>query len=430
MLLELVMNRYCPTFSLRTTFLLVPLCALLLVGTHVPGTTESSSTDDAGFIARTTQRAVDRIQKSVVNVRPEVKWDKIPPLQKLIEQQDNDLLTRFYDDVKSKRIFTTGHKKALRTLLYRLDARQFEAFMRKFRQVLQNPTGARDVLDFLQYIAPPESGFSGVLLNGGYVLTTNFAISNPHMSSLHVHTAGGGTLQGSVEGTYDGFDLALVKISKGNVPDEAEPISISRRNAEQKTDVGHWAIAVGRGPRPENVTASRGIVSANQLFAGRFLQTDAFCNYSNTGGALVNIHGELIGVIRGVTLKNALFAGLNSGVNRAVKPEAIREVLPDLKKGKDIRSSFLGVQKSNNSSPKHGVRVSRVIDGCAAAKAGLKDNDVILSFAKKEIYKWRDLVNKIRRHIPGDKVTVKVKRDGNVKTFEIELTTRACLEEN
>lgn len=424
------MNRHIPTFFLQIPLLLAACCTLLIGGTPAHAENTSESNHGSEFLSRTTTRAVDRIEKSVVNVRPNVKWDKIPPLKKLIEQQNNDLLSRFYEDVKSERIFTTGHKKALRTLLYRLESQEFEAFMRKFRQVLQNPTGARDVLDFLQYIAPPETGFSGVLIDGGYVLTTHFAVSNPRMSNLTIHTAGGATVEGSVEGTYDGFDLALVRIPDDQLPEEAEPVSISNRRADQKTSVGHWSIAVGRGPRSKHITASRGIVSAKNLFAGRFLQTDAFCNYSNTGGALINIHGELIGVIRGVTLENALFAGLNSGVNRAVKPEAILEVLPELKKGKNIRSSFLGVQRSRNTNPEHGVRVDRVIDGCAAAKAGLKDDDVILSFDDKEIYKWRDLVNKIRRHIPGDKVTVKVKRDGEVKSLDIELTTRACLEEN
>ncbi len=423
------MKRLFPTTLGHVTFLSSVLFTILIGGPYASGENTSGS-DAETFLSRTTTRAVNRIKKSVVNVRPEVQWDKIPSLKKLIKEQDNDLLTRFYEDVQSNRIFTTAHKKALRTLLYRLESREFQSFMRKFKQVLQNRTGARDVLDFLKYIAPPESGFSGVLLNGGYVLTTNFAVSNPHMSNLTIHTAGGGTVKGTVKGTYDGFDLALVSISEKKLPDDADPISISDRSAENEPDVGHWAIAVGRGPRPDHFTASRGIVSARQLFAGRFLQTDAFCNYSNTGGPVVNIHGELIGVIRGVTLQNALFAGLNSGVNRAVKPDAIQEVLPELKQGEDIRSSFLGVQRSRGDSPEHGVRVDRVIDGCAAAKAGLKNDDIILSFADKEIYKWRDLVNKIRRHIPGDDVTVKVKRNGEVKTFRIKLTTRACLEEN
>ncbi len=393
------------------------------------GMAETSISDtSASFMEKATQRAIQNVKRSVVNVRPDLNWDKVSSLQKLVEERDNDLLSRFYENVKSERVFTDSHRRALRTLLHRLDKRGFDRFQAKFRQVLRSRTGGRDALDFLQYIAPPETGYSGILLDGGYVLTTHFAVSAKHRSDLRVYVPGGERLPGKVKGTYEGFDLALLDIPERQLPNRAEPISIGDVKSSRDATVGHWAITVGRGPRPDKITASRGIVSATQLFAGRFLQMDTFCNYSNTGGAVINIEGDLIGVVRGITLSNTLFAGLNSGVNRAVKPAAIQEVLPMLKKGKEIRSSFLGVQRARGSSPDRGVRVDRVVEGCAAAKAGLKDGDIILSFGNKEIFKWRDLVNKIRRHMPGDRVRIKFKRDGNVDSMKIELTTRECLE--
>lgn len=397
----------------------------------VPASTDEKqpNSSSVSFMSRSTKRAISGIDGSIVNVQPRIDWDEIASLSKLVKEKENEQLSEFYNNVKDSRLFHQRHRMALRSLLYRLDSkRSFETFMRKFRQVIRKPTGERDALDFLQYLAPPRTGYSGVLLEGGYVLTTYFAVSNEHMTGLNIHMNGGKTLSGSVQGTYQDFDLALIEINSENLPSEATPLSLDDESTSQETRVGHWAIAVGRGPRPEHLTASRGIVSATKLFEGRFLQTDSFCNYSNTGGALLNIEGEFIGLIRGVTLNNALRAGLNSGVTRAVKPEAINQILPDLKQGKNIRSSFLGVQRSMSGNPERGVRVQKTIDGCSAADAGIQDGDIILSFDNKEIYKWRDLVGKIRRHMPGDRIRVKVKRNGETETFDVELTSRNCME--
>ncbi len=405
-------------------------CMSLSVPLETQETTASrDGTHPPAFLQKATKRAVERIQGAVVNIRPELNRGLIPSYEKLMEDRAEDRLRNFVEEMQEEGMMNDRHRRALRTLLYRLDdERMYNTFQKKLRRVMsRGATRIRDALDFLQYLAPPRSGFSGVLLKGGYVLTSRFAVSADHIKKINVFTAGGGKVTAEKMGSYGRFDIAILKIrDTGSLPEKAQPVPLAAPTSSPS--VGDWAIAVGRGPRPEEITASRGIISANRLLESRSLQTDAFCNYSNTGGALVDIRGRLVGIITGVTLENVLMVGQNSGVTKAIRPGALKNILPDLKEGKAIQSSFLGVQRARDTDPDLGVRVKRVLDGCAAAKGGLKNGDVILSFGGTDIRKWRDLVTQIRRRMPGDEVRIKIKRDGSTQVIKVQLTSRQCTE--
>jgi len=415
---------------MKKTLQIMLFSALLLQFSSARSLAQSDGTSgqaSPSFMQKATKRAVHQVQSAVVNVRPHLNWGMIPSYDKLLKERAGDRLRSFVEEVEEEGLMNDRHKRALRILLHRLDGEQmYSAFQKKLTRVMsRGPTRIRDALDFLQYLAPPETGFSGLLLDDGFVLTSRFAVSSEQLKKIHVHTAGGQKLEATKKGSYGRFDIALLKIKNTDkLPGKVRPISLS--SLKDSVHVGDWAIAVGRGPRPEEITASRGIVSANRLLVGRSVQTDAFCNYSNTGGALVDIRGRLIGVITGVTLDSVLMVGQNSGVTKAIRPGALKQILPDLKKGKTIRSSFLGVKRGGESEPGVGVRVDDVLKGCAAASAGMKNGDVILSFGGKKIKKWRDLVNQIRGRLPGDSVKLKIRRNGSTKTLNVQLTSRQC----
>ena len=230
-------------------------------------------------------------------------------------------------------------------------------------------------------------------------------------------------------GTDKTTDLALIKITASNLP--ALPIGDS-----DKLKVGEWVLAVGN-PFNLNSTVTAGIVSAKARSLGAngiesFIQTDAAINAGNSGGALVNTRGELVGI-------NAMLysqTGSYSGYGFAIPTTIMNKVVADLKKYGTVQRGLLGIQGINVNNyydqqkeqgkeidlgTMEGVYVAKVEEEGSAAEAGLKEGDVITAVDGKKVVKMSELQEYLTNKRPGDKVTVTYLRKKAKKTATLTL---------
>ena len=270
---------------------------------------------------------------------------------------------------------------------------------------------------------------SGVIISkDGYIVTNNHVIENA--DDLEVTLNDNRSYKATVIGTDPSTDLALIQIKENNLP------TLPLVNSDQ-VKVGEWVMAVGN---PFNLTSTvtAGIVSAkgrninilkNRFAVESFIQTDAAINPGNSGGALVNLQGGLIGINTAI----ASPTGAYSGYGFAVPTNIVSKVIDDLIKYGVVQRGVLGVTiQTVNSDLKRekdltvlkGVYVDSLLENSAAADAGIKSGDVILSVDENEIDNSSKLQEVIARHRPGDIVTVKVDRKGKEKVFEVTLNNR------
>jgi len=297
-----------------------------------------------------------------------------------------------------------------------------------------------DIFDFFfgdgrgqqrQIQTQPRVGFgSGVIISSdGYIVTNNHVVEGADEITVRLNDER--EFQGRVIGTDSATDLALVKIEGKNFP--TLPVGDS-----DALKVGEWVLAVGN-PFNLNSTVTAGIVSAkarsisSTASDGRtvaiqsFIQTDAAINQGNSGGALVNSKGELVGI-------NAMLyspTGSYSGYGFAIPTSIMKKVLSDIKTYGSVQRAVLGIagrsigtditmddqqaeqmkKQAEELGVKEGVYVAEVTDGGAAAAAGMKKDDVITELGGKKIKNFNDLQEVLATHRPGDKVTVKYIRD-------------------
>jgi Do/DeqQ family serine protease len=283
--------------------------------------------------------------------------------------------------------------------------------------------------EFKQYGSGAGSGV--IVSSQGYIVTNNHVIENA--SEIEVILNDNSKYAAKVVGADPATDIAVLKIEGENFP--AIPIGNS-----DELKIGEWVLAVGN---PFNLTSTvtAGIVSAKarniNLLAERnskevvpiesFIQTDAAVNPGNSGGALVNTRGELIGINTGIASQTGSYAGYSF----AVPVNLVDKVMRDLIDFGIVQRGYLGVQisdisqeiKEKNKLPDlKGVFIAKVIEGGSADKAGLKDNDVILKIGSKEVNSVAALQEEIGKRRPGDKVALSVRqKDGDVVTKELVL---------
>jgi Do/DeqQ family serine protease len=265
---------------------------------------------------------------------------------------------------------------------------------------------------------------SGVVVTGdGYILTNNHVIDGA--DEVSVDFTDGRTFTAKIVGTDKPSDLALLKIEGSNF----HSLTLGDSDAVK---VGDVVLAVGN---PLNVgqTVTMGIISAKGRSTGvgngsyeDFLQTDAPINHGNSGGALVNMKGELIG-INSQILSNS---DGNIGIGFAIPANMARHVMTDLRtKGKVTRAQ-LGVTVQTISpdmadalglKDSRGVVVSSVGEGSAAEKAGVKRGDVIKSLNGEEVHDINSLRNRIAQSDPGSTAELKIVRDGAEKQLNVKL---------
>ena len=283
-----------------------------------------------------------------------------------------------------------------------------------------------------QVETPEKVGFgSGVIIStDGYIVTNNHVIDKADV--INVKLNDGREFKGRIIGTDPSTDLALVKIEGEDLP--AIPVGDS-----EQLKIGEWVLAVGN-PFNMTSTVTAGIVSAKARSLGMqqngvesFIQTDAAINQGNSGGALVNARGELVGI------NSALFSptGAYSGYGFAVPTSIMTKVVADLKQFGTVQRARLGIsgfpvkdeQQMYNEKVKEkiartgatsGIYVDEVLENTSASGL-LEVGDVLLAIDGKKFGNFGELQEELAKHRPGDKVNMKILRDKKEKTVEIEL---------
>ncbi|MDD7887439.1 trypsin-like peptidase domain-containing protein [Flavivirga sp. 57AJ16] len=273
---------------------------------------------------------------------------------------------------------------------------------------------------------------SGVIINAdGYIITNNHVIKNAHELSVTLNN--NKTYEAKLIGTDQKTDIALLKIDA----DEALPFVTFGDSDEAK--IGEWVLAVGN---PFNLTSTvtAGIISAKARdLSGNssqsFIQTDAAVNPGNSGGALVNTNGELIGINTAITSQTGSYIGYSF----AVPSNIARKVIEDIMEYGNVQNGVLGVSILNKASKEaielgineiEGVYVSEVIKNSGAEKAGIKKGDIIKKLDNIKISNFPELSGYIKTKRPNDIVNVELLRDNKLKSFSVSLTKTAIFSVN
>jgi serine protease Do len=267
---------------------------------------------------------------------------------------------------------------------------------------------------------------SGVIITAdGYIITNNHVVENAE--SVEVTLNDKRTFTAKVVGRDPGSDIALLKIKADNLP------FIKYGDSEQLR-LGEWVLAVGN---PFNLTSTvtAGIVSAKGRSLGlnegnykieSFIQTDAALNMGNSGGALVNTKGLLVGITSAIMSPN----GAYSGNSFAIPVTIVKKVVNDLKEFGEVQRAIIGVNiqdvdadvaSKQNLKEIKGALVTRIIPSGSAQEAGMKENDVIIKFDGQNVNTVAELQEQVGKHRPGDKASVTFLRNGKETTLPITL---------
>lgn len=276
-----------------------------------------------------------------------------------------------------------------------------------------------------------ESSGSGVIVSkDGYIVTNNHVISDSKKVSVTLNNKR--TYEANIIGTDKTTDLAVIKIKKKEIEGVDLPI-IEFANSDDVL-VGHWVLAVGN---PFNLTSTvtAGIVSAKgrniDILDGHydiesFIQTDAVVNPGNSGGALVNTDGNLIGINTAIMTRS----GQYEGYSFAVPSNLVKKVMEDIIEFGEVQRGFLGVTIKNisdeiadekNLKSMDGVYIQDVGIESAAEEAGLERGDVILKINGIAVKSSPELQEQVGLFRPGEKISVLFLREGDLKSTEVTL---------
>lgn len=275
----------------------------------------------------------------------------------------------------------------------------------------------------------PQSGLgSGVIISqDGYIVTNNHVISGA--DKLEITLNDKRTFNGRVVGADPTTDLALVKI-------EAENLPTVRMGNSDNLKVGEWVLAVGN-PFGLTSTVTAGIVSAKarrisgNMNQGRldiesFIQTDAAVNPGNSGGALVNTAGELVGINTAIFSQTGNYAGYSFAIPSSI----VSKVIGDLREYGAVQRAVMGVMfqeitadfaKSKGIDVLEGVYVAQVNDRSAAMEAGIVEGDIITAINGVKILNGATLQEQMSKFNPGDKITVTINRGGKTEVKSLIL---------
>lgn len=271
---------------------------------------------------------------------------------------------------------------------------------------------------------PQQASGSGVIISkDGYIVTNNHVIENS--TSIEVVLNDRRSFEATLIGRDPQTDLALLKI-------DADNLTVIPFGDSDNLKVGEWVLAIGN---PFNLTSTvtSGIVSAkarNLNILERkgaiesFIQTDAAVNPGNSGGALVNTDGQLVGINTAIYSQTGNFAGYAFAVPTSI----VKKVISDLMEFGTVQRALLGVMisdvtpelaKENNLDKINGVYVNDVSENSAAADAGLKKGDIILSINDKNTNTIAELQEAVSQFRPGNSATVKYSRNGDTRTTQV-----------
>ena len=286
-----------------------------------------------------------------------------------------------------------------------------------------------------QRILPQQASGSGVIISDdGYIVTNNHVVAGADkvtvtMSNYKTYTA-------KVIAADPAYDLAVVKIDATNLP-------FLLYGNSSDTKIGQWVLAVGY-PLNLEATVTAGIISAKARRLGlnrdktggssmaveSFLQTDAAVNPGNSGGALINTDGQLIGINSAIASET----GYYSGYSYAIPVDIVKKVVNDLIKYGTVQRGFLGAmfmdaslmsseQKKANNVPESadGIYITNLVDNGGAKQAGIKEGDIIRKIDGIPVQSGSELQEQLSKFKPGDKVKVTYSRNGSENTVEVTL---------
>lgn len=278
----------------------------------------------------------------------------------------------------------------------------------------------------------PEQRASGsgvIISEDGYIVTNNHVVNNADEVTVTLNNKK--TYKAKVIGSDPSYDLAVIKIEASGLP------FLLYGNSDD-VKVGQWVLAIGY-PLNLETTVTAGIVSAKARSLGlnkdrtgkagtgveSFIQTDAAVNMGNSGGALINTDGKLIGVNSAI----ASPTGYYSGYSYAIPVNIVKKVIDDLIKYGNVQRGYLGVSTSNSGDiPEEeakrlglnftgdGLVITDIVKASAATEAGLKRGDIIKSVNGVEVTSGSELQEAVSKYKPGDKITIVYSRGGKEAT--------------
>jgi len=272
-----------------------------------------------------------------------------------------------------------------------------------------------------------EGAGSGFIIDPeGYVVTNHHVVAAA--DEIRVTLADGRQLDATIVGDDPQMDLALLKLDVG---ERLPHVELADSDAVR---VGDWVIAIGN-PFGLGGSVSVGVVSARgrDIRTGPYddyLQIDAPINRGNSGGPVLNAEGFVIGVSTAIVSPN----GGNVGIGFAIPSNRAASVVRQLKEKGSVERGWLGVElqrldpslaRSLGLEAPKGALIARVLPNGPAARAGLEAGDVVIRFGNREIGSSRDLTFAVAETAPGERVAVRVIRDGAERTLDVELGQRA-----
>ena len=267
------------------------------------------------------------------------------------------------------------------------------------------------------------SGSGVIIRSDGYIVTNNHVVEGA--TKVEVTLNNNKTYPATVIGTDPATDVAIIKI-------EADGLPVVPFGDSDQLRLGQWVIAIG-SPYDLRSTITAGIVSAKgrqmphyngEFKIESFIQTDAAVNPGNSGGALVNQKGELVGVNTAIISHT----GSYTGYSFAIPSNLVRKIADDLIDFGSVKRALLGVTMTQIDDKKakelklfspNGVYIEEVLKGGAADKAGIRHGDVIVYVDSTAITTPSSLQEKVSSYNPGDKASVTIIRDGDRKTVEV-----------
>jgi serine protease Do len=266
------------------------------------------------------------------------------------------------------------------------------------------------------------SGF--IVAADGFILTNNHLVGEAE--EIAVQLGDGRKFSGKIVGTDPETDVAVIRIPAENLP------YVELANSDT-LEVGEWVIAIGN-PFGLSHTVTAGIVSAKGRqgmgvsYYEDFIQTDAAINLGNSGGPLLNLDGKAVGINTAI-----IGPGGNIGIGLAIPISIAKVVYEQLKENGKVVRGYLGVEIDNleagmgeffGTQNGKGAVVMRVLEDSAAAKAGIKADDIIIEVQGESVATANDLMNRVALHQPGSKIDLVVLREGKRKTITITLDKR------
>jgi len=287
----------------------------------------------------------------------------------------------------------------------------------------------------------PEQRASGsgvIISDNGYIVTNNHVISKA--DEINVTLSNKKTYKATLVGSDPAYDLAVIKIES-----QALPYLLYGNSDDVK--IGQWVMAIGY-PLNLETTVTAGIVSAKARSLGlnrdkagstataveSFIQTDAAVNSGNSGGALINTEGKLIGINSAI----ASPTGYYSGYSYAIPVNIVKKVVDDIIKFGTVQRAYLGISYDNATGMSEeekksrgiptgiaGIYIQETVVGGAAATAGLKKGDVVKTINGVNVSSGAELQEQVSRYKPGDKITVTYERNNKDITVPVSLTNKS-----